>query len=55
MSEVSFYFDVGMVRVYKIIGKFNSVINECFGSVCIFLNIFILGYYMRYLILGFKV
>lgn len=55
MSEVSLYFDVGMARVHKTIGKFNSVINECPGSVCTPLNTSTLGYHMRHLRSGSKV
>lgn len=54
MSEVSLYFDVGMFRVHKTIGKFNSVINECPGSVCTPLNTSTLGYHMRHLRSGSK-
>lgn len=55
MSEVSLYFDVGMAGVHKTIGKFNSVINECLGSVCTPLNTSTFGYHMRHLTSGSNV
>lgn len=55
MGEVSLYFDVGMAGVHKTIVKFNSVINECLGSVCTPLNTSTLGYHMRHLTSGSNV